>query len=269
MTEESTAGDISSLQARLDKIASAVTTLASAQRKSDTQRIQDEVERYEKKVTEDYDRAVAAIDDAEKATAAAYENGDAAEIARANRRMTEAVADRESAKLALNEFKAAKAEAERRDKGSSGAPTMNAGAQNDAKDTRRLNDWKSRNKEWYGVDETMTTAARNFSRQIANAGVISVGSDEYFREIDRKMRAAYPDKIRSAPETSGGGTTPGRGSSSGADSGRIPKAVLDGWRKMGINVDDDKVLSKVIDSRKALVGKGILPTEAQYGEING
>jgi len=53
----------------------------------------------------------------------------------------------------------------------------------------------------YGVDTDMTKAAHEVDRSIREAGVIPVGSQEYFKAIDRQMAQKYPDRFRSPPDT--------------------------------------------------------------------
>jgi len=43
--------------------------------------------------------------------------------------------------------------------------------------------------------------------------------------------------------------------------------VIEGWERMGINVKDDKTLQRMVRNQEALVAKGILPQERQYGSV--
>lgn len=254
--------DLSPIEDRLNRITSAITGLT---RDNEAREIQSRLSSHEQGLRQRVAQADTAVTLAERRVAEAYDSGDGVTIARANRQMTEAIANRESVKAEVQEFDRRKKELDRQ-RAAPQPQQQPQVADEGAKDTRNLNDWKSRNSSWYGVDTEMTKAAHEVDRSIREAGVIPVGSQEYFKAIDRQMTQRYPDKMRSTPETAGGGggqrQTPQR-----QGGGRIPQSVIDGWSRMGINVNDDKTLQRMIRNQEALVAKGILPQERQYGVV--
>jgi hypothetical protein len=186
------------------------------------------------------------VNDAERKLAEAYDNGEGVEIAKAQRALTEAVAKRERADMELTEFqRQVKAAEQKKPDGGS-------------MDDTNLRDWKNRHSGWYGVDAEMTKASHEIDRQIRAAGVLSVGSKEYFNAIDRAMSQRYPDRFGGTPNSSGGqrGAPPVSG-------GRmtINRSVAEGYRRMGINIDDPKVAERMVKNREVLVQKGILPAQ--------
>jgi hypothetical protein len=254
--------DLSPIEDRLNRITSAISGLT---RDSEAREIQSRLSNHETSLRQRVAQADTAVTLAERRVAEAYDAGDGATIARANRNMTEAIAARESVKAEVQEFTRQKQELERR-RTTPQAQQQPQGGEEGAKDTRNLNDWKTRNSSWYGVDTDMTKAAHEVDRSIREAGVIPVGSQEYFKAIDRQMAQRYPDKMRSTPDTAGaGGGRPQAPQRQGG--GRIPASVLDGWARMGINVNDDKTLQRMVRNREALVAKGIMPAEPQYGAV--
>lgn len=262
--------DLSPLEARIDKIANSLASLTRDTQERQKREAQRSIEQYERQVNDAVKTAEGEVDAAERAIQEAYDNGDPGVIAKANRKLTEAVAAREGARMEKREFDRAKAEAERREGGSSGAPTREGGTREadtgGQKDTTNLTHWKNRNSSWYGVDADMTRAAHEIDQEIRKAGVIPVGSKDYFRQIDRKMAERYPDKLKSAPDNAGGGSS-ARGGDGGSSGGRIPRDVIDGWKRMGIDVNDDKVLERMVKNREALARKGILPETPAYGSV--
>ena len=110
--------------------------------------------------------------------------------------------------------------------------------------TATLRAWKQRHADWYGVDAAMTKASHEIDRQIRANGVLSVGSKEYFDAIDRAMGQKYPDRMGGTPQTAGidGGTQ------NTATRGRIARSVAEGYRRMGIDVDDPE--GRAADDRK-------------------
>lgn len=254
--------DLSPIESRLNRLAE---TLGGMQRNEESREIRSRIGAQEYQISQKLASAAGAVTRAEEALARAHDDGDGQAIARANRALVESVAARENAKAEKAEFDQIKQDITRRQGGASGAPG-NAGQQTaqDAKDTTNLNSWKDSNKLWYGVDADLTKAAHEIDKQIRAAGVIPVGSQKYFEAIDRQMAQRYPEKFRSAPDTGSGGggrqPAPSRG-------GRIPQTVLDGWARMGIDVNDDKALARMVKNREVLANKGILPTEPQYGQV--
>jgi hypothetical protein len=64
----------------------------------------------------------------------------------------------------------------------------------------RVEQWAERNK-WYGRDNVMTHAAWGIHRQLIQAEGFDPNSDEYYDEIDKRIREAFPQKF--AEENSG------------------------------------------------------------------
>lgn len=254
--------DLSPIEQRLAKITEAVSTLTRRDRDREVASASERVRAHEANLSAAVERAGRAVDEAERALAEAYDAGDPVKIASATRRVTDAVAQREATRLEKRDFDRAKAQSERREGGSAGARGDESGA---AKDTRNLEQWKQQHRDWYGVDTSMTQAAHEIDRDIRKAGVIPVGSKEYFEAIDRRLAQAYPEKFRSTPNNSGGRSNPTGGQA--PQSGRIPREVLDTWRTMGINIDDDKTLERMVNGREKLVSKGILPEQPAYGRV--
>lgn len=249
------------LEARLDRLTSAFTGFVK-QTESDRQKSQ--LDAYERKLQSDISGADVKIGEAEAAVARATEEGDPQMIARAHRALTEAVADKKTAEFNRQRFLDAKADAEKRTGGSSGAPGKTTTDQPKL-DTTQLDRWKGKHKSWYGVDTDMTKAAHEIAKTIESNGVIERGTQAYFEAIDRQMAQKFPDKLRSAPNTSGGGQPSPDGDA--ALMGRIPRDVIEGWRRMGINVDDDAVMKSMVANRQKLADKSILPKEPEYGRI--
>lgn len=58
----------------------------------------------------------------------------------------------------------------------------------------RAEDWAERN-EWFGRDVPMTAAARGIHIQLVQAERFDPTSDEYYDELDRRVREAFPQKF--------------------------------------------------------------------------
>jgi hypothetical protein len=57
----------------------------------------------------------------------------------------------------------------------------------------REQDWVEKNK-WFGQDEVMTMGAMAINNQLENEG-FDVGSEEYYTEVDRRIRKEFPQKF--------------------------------------------------------------------------
>jgi hypothetical protein len=63
--------------------------------------------------------------------------------------------------------------------------------------------WAEKNK-WFGVDRIMTTAAMSIHETLVEDEGFDPSSNEYYTEIDRRLRSELPNKF--APRKPGGGS---------------------------------------------------------------
>jgi hypothetical protein len=63
----------------------------------------------------------------------------------------------------------------------------------------RTKKWVDNNSDWWGVDDEMTMAAMGLDKKLQREyGSEYVGSEEYFKTIDRTMRKRFPEHFESA-----------------------------------------------------------------------
>ena len=55
--------------------------------------------------------------------------------------------------------------------------------------------WATKN-EWFGSDQTMTYAAFGIHRQLIEDEGFDPASDEYYTELDRRVRTEFPHKFK-------------------------------------------------------------------------
>ena len=73
-----------------------------------------------------------------------------------------------------------------------------------AKPDARAEEWASRN-EWFGSDEPMTLTAMYLHKQLTEVEGFDPTSDDYYAEIDNRMRVEFPHKFQTAkPKATGG-----------------------------------------------------------------
>jgi len=62
--------------------------------------------------------------------------------------------------------------------------------------------WAEKN-EWFGTDEVMTYAAFGIHRKLVEEEGFDPQSEEYYTEVDRRIRAEFPQKFATAKKSSG------------------------------------------------------------------
>lgn len=267
-------------EARLGEISHAISELArnqkaleAAQRSSNQHGERAElvarVAAHGQKLATDLASAERGVESAEQALASAHEDSDGPAIARAQRLLSEAVSRKSEAQRVMGEHQAARRRYEAALKAPAKSDERTPPANAEAEDFTNLRDWQNTHREWYGVDDEMTKAAHEIDQKIRRAGVIPVGSQQYFQAIDRQMQKRFPSRMGRQPEnaSSGNGGATGARQNGGGGSGRISASVLDGWRRMGINIDDPKIMERMVTSRQQAVSKGLLPSQPATGRV--
>ena len=83
-----------------------------------------------------------------------------------------------------------------------GAPQAAPQQQAPAKPDPKAEAWASKN-EWFGADQTMTYAAFGIHRQLIEDEGFDPTSDEYYTELDRRVRTEFPHKFKEAVRDAG------------------------------------------------------------------
>src|SRR6056297_204918 len=73
--------------------------------------------------------------------------------------------------------------------------------------------WAEKN-EWFGQDEVMTYAAFGVHRKLVEEEGFDPQSDEYYSEIDRRMRAEFPHKFKASKKSGNSQVAPAGSSAS-------------------------------------------------------
>ena len=87
-----------------------------------------------------------------------------------------------------------------------------------AKPDPKAEEWARKN-TWFGQDQTMTYAAFGLHKQLIEDEGFDATSDEYYNELDNRIRSEFPHKFQEAPKKSNAprvasaGTTASRSSS--------------------------------------------------------
>ena len=142
----------------------------------------------------------------------AYEDGDADAMFEAQERISKIALEKaryEEAKRRNDE----RQEQPQREQPVAQQPAQQQAAQPDPK----AEAWASKN-EWFGNDQTMTYAAFGIHRQLIEDEGFDPTSDEYYSELDKRVRTEFPHKFAEAkrdagPRVASAGSTASKSSS--------------------------------------------------------
>ena len=125
----------------------------------------------------------------------AIEKQDASQIMEANDKLTQLAVEKEKARLELqNREEKKKLEEENKQQKNVQADTSNSGTSESMPQiTPKAKKWAEDNK-WFGTDEVMTNAAITIHNNISQEG-IEVDSDEYYNEVNSRLRKYFPDSF--------------------------------------------------------------------------
>ena len=104
--------------------------------------------------------------------------------------------------------------------------------------------WASQNK-WFGTDKAMTYTAFDLHKQLVDDEGYDPKSDEYYEEIDKRLRLEFPHKFGTNDETKGETTKPvqtvasaTRSAKSGRKTIRLTPTEVAIAKKLGVSLED-------------------------------
>ncbi len=133
------------------------------------------------------------IDAAKRAYQAAYDEGDAEQMFEAQKNLSRLALDQAQLEQARRRREV---EQEAREQAVQ-APVQQPQAAQPAAPDPKAEAWASKN-EWFGSDQTMTYAAFGIHRQLIEDEGFDPASDEYYTELDSRVRKEFPHKFKEA-----------------------------------------------------------------------
>ena len=121
-------------------------------------------------------------------------------------------------RIAMEEARLNQLKADREAKAKQVEQQPQAQQQPQAKPDPKAEDWAKKN-TWFGQDQTMTYAAFGLHKQLIEDEGFDPNSDEYYNELDNRIRSEFPHKFQdtqrksSAPRVASAGTTASKSSS--------------------------------------------------------
>jgi hypothetical protein len=130
----------------------------------------------------------------------AIEKQDASKMMEANDKLTQLAVEKEKARLEIaNREEKKKLAEENKQQKNVQADTSNSGkSESMPQITPKAKKWAEEN-SWFGTDEVMTNAAITIHNNISQEG-IEVDSDEYYNEVNSRLRKYFPDSFDAAKD---------------------------------------------------------------------
>ena len=137
---------------------------------------------------------------AKEAYRKAYEAGDSDAMYEAQQAISKIALE----EARLNQIKADREEqAKRAEKNGSTPPIATTPPPPPPKPDPKAEQWAGKN-EWFGSDQTMTYAAFGIHKQLIEDEGFDATSDEYYNELDNRIRTEFPHKFQEATKKSSG-----------------------------------------------------------------
>ena len=103
--------------------------------------------------------------------------------------------------------------------------------------------WKNKN-NWFGKDRIMTTAAYTLHQQLTEEEGFDPTTEEYYTEVDKRIRTEFPHKFQAAKKTGGGsqvasaGNSASRSKTPGRRSVKLSHSQVAIAKKLGVPLEE-------------------------------
>ena len=103
--------------------------------------------------------------------------------------------------------------------------------------------WKEKNK-WFGEDKIMTTAAYTVHQELVEEQGFDPNSDEYYTEVNRRMRGEFPHKFQTSKKSGGGsqvasaGNSASRSTKTGRRTVKLSHSAVAIAKKLGVPLEE-------------------------------
>jgi hypothetical protein len=132
---------------------------------------------------------------AKKAMAEAYEAGDYEKVANAQQAISKITIAQERVRIQKAKIARQQEAAQNQQAQPPEAPPQQQAPQQQAAPDPKLEKWLSKN-QWFGQDRLMTRAAQAIHEQLVLEEDFDPTSDDYYKEIDSRMRKEMPNKFQ-------------------------------------------------------------------------
>ena len=164
---------------------------------SENKQLKDRMQNLDKGYLSEYGgRVEAQMDAAKRVFKEAHETGDADKMVQAQEAMSKIAIEQERLRIAKD--RSDKAEVAKKETFTPAPPPEKPAAKPDPK----AQSWAESN-TWFGADEVMTYAAFGIHQKMVEQEGFDPTSDDYYSEVDRRIRVEFPHKFQKANKTGG------------------------------------------------------------------
>ena len=143
----------------------------------------------------------------------------------------------------LNQIKKDREEEAERLKANGAAPVQPAPEAPPPKPDPKAEDWAKKN-TWFGQDQTMTYAAFGLHKQLIEEEGFDATSDEYYTELDNRIRSEFPHKFQEAqkrsnsPRVASAGTTASKSSTKGRRTVKLTPSQIAIAKRLNVPLEE-------------------------------
>ena len=179
------------------------------------------------------------LDLAKQAYKDAHERGDADQLVEAQQALSKIAIEQERYRLAKD--RQDKTQDEPQEQSSSQSQTVPQEQPAPTPDPR-AQDWATKN-EWFGQDEVMTYAAFGIHRKLVEEEGFDPTSDEYYNEIDDRIRSEFPHKFNGqktgrSGQVASADTSASRKKSSGRRTVKLEPSEIQMARRLNVPLEE-------------------------------
>lgn len=181
---------------------------------------------------------------AKRAYKEAYESGDADRLVEAQELLSQIAVEQQRYSVAKARVEQqAKAPVERQQAAAQPVQQQAQPQVQRPKPDPRAQSWAEKNK-WFGTDRVMTTAAFTIHQQLVEEEGFDPQSDEYYNEVDNRIRREFPHKFQTAKKSGGGsqvasaGNSASRSTTQGRRSVKLTHSQVAIAKKLGVPLEE-------------------------------
>ena len=158
-------------------------------------------------------------DAAKRAYKEAYEAGDTDRMLEAQQALSNIAIETQRYNTAKARVEQAKVQVQQQQQQQQQQQPVQKPVQQQQQADPRAQDWATKN-EWFGQDKVMTAAAFALHSQLTDDEGFDPSSDEYYTEVDRRIRAEFPHKFQASKKSGGGSQVASAGNSASRSTNR-------------------------------------------------
>ena len=191
--------------------------------------VQNQFEETDTNYLKEYNARIdAERDKAKAALKSAYDSQDTDAITEAQDTLTKLAVEKEKVSMTLQDKESRKKEVESQPVQDSQAPQPQI--------SYKAQQWAEDN-NWFGSDRVMTSAAMGIHEDLLQEGIESE-SDEYYNEIDARIRKEFPQKFGDQPKVTQKVASAVRTTSSGRRTVRLTPSQVAIAKKLGVPLEE-------------------------------